>query len=75
MCRRKTVLIGVIGLNIRRDDFYKKEISFQVLFLRSRKYMMNTKLKDLITLLVTFAGLKREILKQFLIQFQKRNLM
>lgn len=24
------VLVGVIGLNMRRDDFYKKELSFQV---------------------------------------------
>jgi predicted dehydrogenase/threonine dehydrogenase-like Zn-dependent dehydrogenase len=32
MCRKRgrIVLVGVIGLNIRRDDFYKKEISFQV---------------------------------------------
>ncbi|MEN9919100.1 MAG: hypothetical protein RL662_1536 [Bacteroidota bacterium] len=28
--RGRIVLVGVIGLNIRRDDFYKKEISFQV---------------------------------------------
>lgn len=26
----KVVLIGVIGLNLKRDDFYKKEITFQV---------------------------------------------
>lgn len=26
----KIVLVGVVGLNLRRDDFYKKEISFQV---------------------------------------------
>ncbi len=32
MCRKngKIVLVGVIGLNINRSDFYKKEISFQV---------------------------------------------
>ena len=32
MCRRRgrIVLVGVVGLNLRRDDFYKKEISFQV---------------------------------------------
>lgn len=32
MCRKRgrIVLVGVIGLNIRRDDFYKKELSFQV---------------------------------------------
>ena len=32
MCRQrgKIVLIGVIGLNLRRDDFFKKEITFQV---------------------------------------------
>ena len=32
MCRKRgrVVLVGVIGLNISRDDFYKKEISFQV---------------------------------------------
>ncbi|MDR0333399.1 MAG: bi-domain-containing oxidoreductase [Dysgonamonadaceae bacterium] len=28
--RGKVVLVGVVGLNIRRDDFYKKELSFQV---------------------------------------------
>lgn len=28
--RGKIVLVGVVGLNIRRDDFYKKELSFQV---------------------------------------------
>lgn len=28
--RGRVVLIGVIGLNMRRDDFYKKELSFQV---------------------------------------------
>jgi predicted dehydrogenase/threonine dehydrogenase-like Zn-dependent dehydrogenase len=28
--RGRVILVGVIGLNIRRDDFYKKEISFQV---------------------------------------------
>ncbi|MBU1106368.1 MAG: bi-domain-containing oxidoreductase [Candidatus Riflebacteria bacterium] len=32
MCRKRgrVVLVGVTGLNISRDDFYKKEISFQV---------------------------------------------
>lgn len=32
MCRKRgrVVLVGVIGLNLSRDDFYKKEISFQV---------------------------------------------
>ncbi|OGK08867.1 MAG: dehydrogenase [Candidatus Riflebacteria bacterium GWC2_50_8] len=32
MCRKRgrVVLVGVSGLNISRDDFYKKEISFQV---------------------------------------------
>lgn len=32
MCRKRgrIVLVGVIGLNMRRDDFYKKELSFQV---------------------------------------------
>lgn len=28
--RGRIVLVGVIGLNLRRDDFYKKELSFQV---------------------------------------------
>ena len=28
--RGRIILVGVIGLNIRRDDFYKKELSFQV---------------------------------------------
>lgn len=32
MCRKrgKVVLVGVVGLNLRRDAFYKKEITFQV---------------------------------------------
>ncbi len=32
MCRKRgrIVLVGVVGLNLRRDDFYEKEISFQV---------------------------------------------
>ncbi|MBF0500902.1 MAG: bi-domain-containing oxidoreductase [Candidatus Riflebacteria bacterium] len=32
MCRKrgKVVLVGVVGLEMSRDDFYKKEISFQV---------------------------------------------
>ena len=32
MCRKRgrIVLVGVIGLNMRRDYFYKKELSFQV---------------------------------------------
>jgi len=32
MCRKRgrIVLVGVVGLNLRRDDFFKKEIAFQV---------------------------------------------
>ncbi|CAM8625141.1 2-desacetyl-2-hydroxyethyl_bacteriochlorophyll.. . domain containing protein [Burkholderiales bacterium] len=32
ICRKRgrMVLVGVVGLNLRRDDFYKKELSFQV---------------------------------------------
>jgi len=32
MCRKRgrIVLIGVVGLNLRRDDFFKKELTFQV---------------------------------------------
>jgi len=32
ICRKRgrIVLIGVVGLNLRRDDFFKKEITFQV---------------------------------------------
>ena len=32
MCRKRgrIVLVGVVGLNLKREDFYKKEISFQV---------------------------------------------
>ena len=32
MCRKRAriVLVGQVGLNLRRDDFYKKEITFQV---------------------------------------------
>ena len=28
--RGRIILVGVIGLNLRRDDFYKKELTFQV---------------------------------------------
>lgn len=28
--RGRLVLVGVVGMNMRRDDFYKKELSFQV---------------------------------------------
>ncbi|MBR1870075.1 MAG: bi-domain-containing oxidoreductase, partial [Bacteroidales bacterium] len=32
MCRKRgrLVLVGVVGMNMRRDDFYKKELSFTV---------------------------------------------
>ncbi|MBN2582457.1 MAG: bi-domain-containing oxidoreductase [Planctomycetes bacterium] len=32
MCRKRgrIVLVGVVGLNLRRSDFYRKELSFQV---------------------------------------------
>jgi len=32
MCRKRgrIVLVGVVGLNLRRDDFFRKEITFQV---------------------------------------------
>ena len=32
MCRKRAriVLVGVVGLNLRRDDFYEKELTFQV---------------------------------------------
>lgn len=32
MCRKRgrIVLVGVVGLNIRRDDFFQKELTFQV---------------------------------------------
>lgn len=32
MCRQRAriVLVGVVGLNLRRDDFFRKEITFQV---------------------------------------------
>jgi len=32
VCRKRgrIVLVGVVGLNLRRDDFYEKELSFQV---------------------------------------------
>ena len=32
MCRKRgrIILVGVTKLNIERDDFYKKELSFQV---------------------------------------------
>jgi threonine dehydrogenase-like Zn-dependent dehydrogenase len=45
--RGRIILVGVIGLNMLRDDFYKKELSFQ----------------DMIILLVMCAGPKNGILK------------
>ena len=32
MCRKRAriVLVGLVGMNLRRDDFFKKEITFQV---------------------------------------------
>ncbi len=48
MCRKRghIVLIGVVGLNLRRDDFFQKEISFKfqlltahVDMIRYMKYM------------------------------------
>jgi predicted dehydrogenase/threonine dehydrogenase-like Zn-dependent dehydrogenase len=32
MCRKRgrIILVGAVGLNLKRDDFYKKELSFQV---------------------------------------------
>jgi len=32
MCRKRAriILVGVVGLNLRRDDFFEKEITFQV---------------------------------------------
>jgi len=32
MCRKRAriVLVGIVGLNLRRDDFFEKEITFQV---------------------------------------------
>ena len=32
ICRKKgrITLVGVIGLNLRRDDFYEKELTFKV---------------------------------------------
>jgi predicted dehydrogenase/threonine dehydrogenase-like Zn-dependent dehydrogenase len=34
MCRKRAriILVGVVGLNLRRDDFFEKEITFQVSF-------------------------------------------
>ena len=38
MCKRgRIILVGVIGLDISRADFYEKEISFQVSLLWCRK--------------------------------------
>ena len=68
MCRKRgrIVLVGVSGLNLRRDDFFKKEISFQV----SASYgpgrydkLYEEKGQDY--QLDLFVGLNREIFKLF----------
>ena len=68
MCRKlgRVILVGVIGLDISRADFYNKEITFQV----SCSYgpgsmMMNMNKKEMIIRLAMYVGQKKEILKRY----------
>ena len=68
MCRKlgRVILVGVIGLDISRADFYNKEITFQV----SCSYgpgsmMMNMNKKGMIIQLAMYVGQKKEILKRY----------
>ena len=67
-CRKqgRIISIGVTGMEIRRDLFYEKELSFQV----SCSYGLGDmtrimKKKEMIILCAMLDGLKKEILKQF----------
>ena len=66
MCRKRgrIVLVGVVGLNLRRDDFFKKEITFQV----SASYGLADmipfmKVRAMTILLALSVGLNSAILK------------
>ena len=68
MCRKRAriVLVGVTGLNISREDFYKKELTFQV----SASYVpvamiLIMKTKDMTILSDLLGGQNNVILKQY----------
>ena len=62
--RGRIVLVGVVGLDMRRDDFYKKELSFQVsCSYGPGRYDEEYENKVMIILCHTLGGLKNEILK------------
>ena len=64
--RGRIILIGVTGLNIKRELFYKKELTFQVsCSYGPGRYDVNYEEKVMIIQLVLLDGLKRGILKQF----------
>ena len=70
MCRKRgrIVLVGVVGLELNRTDFYEKEISFQVsCSYGPGRYDPDYEEKDKIIQLVMFGGQSKEILKQFCI--------
>ena len=66
MCRKRgrIILIGVIGLDISRADFYEKKFHFKFhVHMELEDMMKNMSKKEMIILLVMFVGLKRETLK------------
>lgn len=69
MCRKMgcIVLVGVVGLNLRRDDFFKKGITFQVSASRMVLGVMIRLMKNRDTIIqwVLYAGLSNVILKPF----------
>ena len=68
MCRKRgrVVLVGVIGLDISRADFFEKEITFKFLVLTDQEDMMkNTNRKVKIIQLDLYDGQKKETLKLF----------
>ena len=68
MCRKRgrIILVGVIGLDISRADFFEKKLHFKFLVLMVQEDMMkNTNKKDMIIQLDMLDGQKNEILKQF----------
>ena len=68
MCRKRgrIVLVGVTGLELSRDDFFKKELTFQVsASYGPGRYDPNYEEKGRIIRLALSVGLNSETLKQF----------
>lgn len=59
--RGRIVLVGVVGLDMRRDDFYKKNCPFRFLVAMVQGVMMRSmKIKVMIILCHTLGGLKKK---------------